>query len=1727
MIKEQIDVLRGAIDSRIVAFRQEVDKFSARWNQLKPKASEVSKFDAKYSPIEFIKEKTLEFKDIEKGQSLIIEDCGHFGIDPPSFALVEELKEDLSRSAEIWALREEFISGIKEFASQDWISFRGKVQTFEDFLLLWNEKARQGVVDIIKTNILKDIDSYKSIIPHLKYLRGDSWMSEHWGDLFRILSFPKGINLSDLTFGAFMDARSAIVENSTAIVDLNARANGEISIREAMQELDIWGASAMFALTDYQDAKGAKVKLIKEWKETLTQVGDNLSLLQSLKDSPYFKNFAEKAHIWEKKLSETDEYLRMLNSVQRKWVYLEPIFSRGALPSEQSRFARIDDDFRSIMASISSDSRVTSITSYPSIKSVLTTLSDQLERCQKALNEFLELKRSKFARFYFLGDEDLLEILGQAKNPEVIQSHLKKLFAGVHSVKFNQQCTHVVAMASIQGEVVPLKNPVQITDEVETWLQKFSLEMASTLQALLKECLAAGDIFKFPTQIVALSEYLRFTEKTENSIKTGAYGDQLTKLKAQLESYTSFDIHSVKDKTERNLIELKLKSLILDVIHFISVVEALKEDNVKALDSWKWQQQLRFYLNAEKKCIIRMHDAEFNYTNEYQGIPPKLVHTPLTDKCYLTLTQAMANGFGGNPFGPAGTGKTESVKALGVLFGRQVLVFNCDEGIDYKSMGRLFVGIVKCGAWGCFDEFNRLEEAVLSAVSQQIQVIQASLKKKESNVTLLGKGIDLDSNSGIFVTLNPAGKGYGGRQRLPDNLKQLFRSVAMTHPDLELISEVILLSEGFKQGKVLGSKVVSIFSLAKQFLTPQQHYDWGLRPLKAVLSLAGNLMHDELKDPGKNIDEARLIVKALSASIISKLTFGDAQRFSMLIKDIFPNVELQEIEYEKLKAAVKEAYVELNLIYLESQAEKIYQLYEATRQRMGVVLVGPSGSGKSTIWKLYSRAWSKMGKRLVVHKSNPKAIDRKTLLGHMDMDTREWTDGILTFASRQAVKEPLDSHSWIVCDGDVDPEWVESLNSVLDDNRLLTMPNGERIQFGPNINFIFETHDLSFASPATVSRMGMIYLSDETLDSSILIEGWLQKRPDDLRSKLKIWIDDYLLKAVDNLRSNYALVVETTKAGLIFNGLSHVQDASSKIGFIYGLIRGLGSNLLYDARLQFANELLESAGERVPDSKRTLDFFVNSAGTIEQYQKSDPADFDMSSMADLDRLPVVETPDLKRTMDIVMPWLKEGQPFLVVGPEGAGKSTSLRHCFSLLKNTNVAVVHCSSQTKSSQILQRLYQSCIAANTTQGRVLKPKDAERLILYLKAINLPSPDKYATVELIQFLQQLLTFKGFFDSSLEWISIENIQIVASMNPSTTMGRHRLSTRFTSIVRMCYISYSNKEQLQSIYRVFLKPIVDGCLPGHPFWSLPKNVVKLASTISSIYEQVSQKFTVDMYPHYVFSPRDLSRLVMSLSHYIFQKNDEKELLDVVAYECERLFQDRLVGLDSRQKFQSILCSCLRADWNYEGAIRGSVYSGIESAGLVRVSLDDYRTSIKSKITHYEREVQELNLELFPELLEEVARIERVLRQSGGSLLLAGRPGIDFHKLVAFSCFMIGFKVVSPKASNSYSLKSFQNDLKQALQIAAVDMVDAVFVMEDFQMTNPLFLEIVNSLLSGSEVGGIYTPEEFEVIINQLKDAHSQEGFRGTVYEFFVSRVRKNLHIIVIFDSASPEFVARC
>ncbi|KAL6598153.1 dynein heavy chain and region D6 of dynein motor-domain-containing protein [Neocallimastix sp. 'constans'] len=1748
MVKEQVDILRDNIDGRRKSVQSEIDKFANRWTQLKPNMETFEDKESVIDAIKFIKDRQAEFDELKLTIQKLNNDCSIFGVSKFDCTEIENYERELKSETSNWECYESFSKEIGDYLKNDWIGVSNKVYLFEEIITKWSNNLKSSAHNPITVQILKEIDDIRSWIPSLKYIRGDNWLSEHWAEFFRIANIQKTKNIADLTLNDLFEVRENMKENVEKIKELSNRANGEVSIREALQELESWGVSAEFSLSPYEieidnnefgesnETIKKTVMLIKDWKETLTQIGDNQSLLQSLKDSPFYGRFSERCSIWETRFADLDEILHVLNIVQRRWVYLEPIFRRRVLPNEQARFDNINTEFNEIMNYIEQNKCVISILSYNNVKDILEKANDQLERCQKALYEFLEEKRSKFARFYFIGDEDLLEIIGQAKNPRVIESHLKKLFAGVYNVIFNEDTTAIIAMKSLEGEVVHLINPVKITDDIEKWLQDFSDEMKNTLSNILIGCLKVFDVFKYPQQILCLSEALHFTSDCEEAIKKGTLRNLNEKFKKKLDQYTKFDYSTIKDPIERSVVSFKLKALILDTIHNIDIIAQLQENEVKNVDEWIWKKQLRYYLDKNNKCIIKMNNAEFNYTYEYQGNVTKLVHTPLTDKCYLTLTQAMDSGFGGNPYGPAGTGKTESVKALGNLFGRQVLVFNCDEGLDYKSIGRIFIGIMKCGAWGCFDEFNRLDEAVLSAVSQQIQIIQSALKEKNVNVTLLDKQVKLDLNCAIFVTLNPAGKGYGGRQKLPDNLKQLFRSIAMTKPDNELISEVILYSEGFTNAKILGRKIISIFQLCKELLSNQQHYDWGLRSIKAVLQLAGQLLHEEKKKPDYSTNrEANILVKAFRVNTLSKLTYSDSHYFNNLVNDVFPGIKYEVILYDELHKAIKESYEELKLVYMDSQVEKIFQFYEACNNRMGVVIVGPSGSGKTTICKVLSHALKKLGKSLKMHILNPKSIDRNFLLGYMDIDTREWTDGILTMAAHQAIKEPKNTQSWIICDGDIDPEWIESLNSVLDDNHLLTIPNGERIQFTSNVNFIFETHDLTYASPATVSRMGMIYMSDENIDIKLLVKAWLDKQDNHVAKIISPFIESYFFKALEWITKNSdASVVKTTKIGNVFNGLSHLSTANSLNKFIFGLIKGFGSNLYQNQRQEFAMILFKLAGIQITDKSNVLDYYIDvKSDSIQHYKFNSYFNHDSASIRDYNSLPVIETVSVQRTVDIIMPWLKKQEPFIFVGPEGAGKQMILRTCFNKLHSVNVVTIHCNSQTKAVHIIRQLHQYCLSISTNQGRALKPKDCERLILYLKDINLPKPDKYNTVELISFLQQLITYHGFYNKSLDWVRIENIQIVASMNPSTSIGRYKLSTRLTSIVHQCYIWPTSINELHQVYCSLLQPIIQECLINNPTWNSSKQIQNLSKTMLIIYDQTCNKFTTSQYMHYKFNPRDLSKWITSLYRYEFKENEvQNQLLDVIVYEAQRLFSDRLVGDDARNTFNNIVFSTIKNEWNYSVNISNIVYVYIKndesnSKILKRVTLDTYKQMVSDKLLSYENEYRTLDLSLYPEMLFQLAKFENILLQEGGSLLLAGRTGMKRWDSICLVASMLHINIYTLKIGRNYQAKSFYADIKQAIYEAGVQGENTILAIEDNQLINPLFIESINSLLSSGEVPGMYNKEELETIYNEIKDTYSETGFKGSINDFFINRVHCNLHIVLILDCSSQDFTNIC
>ena len=242
----------------------------------------------------------------------------------------------------------------------------------------------------------------------------------------------------------------------------------------------------------------------------------------------------------------------------------------------------------------------------------------------------------------------------------------------------------------------------------------------------------------------------------------------------------------------------------------------------------------------------------------------------------------------------------ETTKDLARAPGRRpCYVFNCSDQMNYQTMADIFRGLAQTGAWGCFDEFNRIPIEVLSVVATQVKTVQDAIVRfaKPENrdpqyqklpagtppVTVgffdfSGDTISLIPTCGFWITMNP---GYAGRTELPENLKACFRSCAMIRPDLGMIMENMLMSEGFQMAKPLAVKFNTLYELSSALLSKQAHYDWGLRAVKSVLRVAGAMKRAE-----PDLEEAQILMRALRDFNTPKIPLVDTPIFLRLISDL-------------------------------------------------------------------------------------------------------------------------------------------------------------------------------------------------------------------------------------------------------------------------------------------------------------------------------------------------------------------------------------------------------------------------------------------------------------------------------------------------------------------------------------------------------------------------------------------------------------------------------------------------------------------------------------------------------------------------------------------------------------------------------------------------------------------------------------------------------------------------
>ena len=1641
-----------------------------------------------------------------------------------------------------------------------------------DFLVEEAKKLQKDIKGLNKA--VRNFEAYKVLedqvkalltsLPLVSDLHHPSMRDRHWKLLMKTTNkqfvmdekFNLG-NLLALELHECVDAVSEIVE----------RAQKELVIEKALTKIDETWAALDLSFSPFHDSEVMNILVDDLITETLE--ADNLTL-QTMSSGKYVQGnpkFLEMVTTWQKKLGTVDSVLNVWKDVCRKWQALESIFVGSAdirvqLPEDSKRFDAVNVEFIALMASAPDILNVVEACNMDGRGEQLDNMLTMLELCEKALQDYLETKRIAFPRFYFVAPADLLDILSKGTNPQLILKHLAKCFDNVHNLEFTKNdagapTKMAIGMYSGEKEYVLFDGNCSCDGPVEVWLQNVVDSMRQALMTEFKTSIISYDekprtkwLFDQSTPNTVMITRVFFTQEMNETFdqmeegNDGAMKDFYQKQVLQLAGLIEL-INGELTKNDRK----KIVTLCTIDVHARDVVQRLIDARVESATCFEWASQLRYSQNEKTmNSQINICDAEVAYGYEYTGNCGCLVITPLTDRCYITLTQAQRLVLGGAPAGPAGTGKTETVKDLGRALGYQVYVFNCSDQMDYRAMGQTYKGLAQTGAWGCFDEFNRIPVAVLSVCSTQYKTVLDAIRSKKQKFMFEDVEIGLRPTCMAFITMNP---GYPGRAELPESLKALFRPVSMCVPDLNLICEIMLMAEGFLMSKILARKFVILYKLCEDLLSKAPHYDWKLRAIKTTLYVAGGLKRGQ-----PHLSEDKVLLQALRDFNLGKLTSDDHGIFMGLLNDLFPKtVDLVPRRVDKVfEEEIKKAARELNYQPEETFALKITQLREIFEVRWSVFLLGPAGCGKTAVWRTLMRAQNNSGEKTQAKPINPKSVTRNELYGFLHPSTREWKEGLISVTYRDMSNNTTFQHQWIVLDGDIDAEWIESMNTVMDDNKMLTLASNERIPLSASMRLLLEINHMVHCSPATVSRGGVIYLNADDIGWSPVVESWIQAREDKaFRPLLTELFDKYVEKSMEHCRRNFKTLlplVPVNIAQTICKILESMLPAEAVRGgpppdrklleaqFVFACVWAIGGCMLVDKVVDFRTQfskwwMSEWKSVFYPDKGVVFDYYVDekTSQMVHWEDKVPSFTYGQESFANM-FVPSVETTRLGYFLGTLT---SQGHYVMFVGNAGTGKTALMRDKLrSMDPETNMFSTLNFNNFMDASSLQVILEQPLEKKS--GVRFGPPGARKLIYFIDDMNMPFVDKYDTQSPIELARQFVDYRGWYDKvKIVLKEVLNCYYTACMNP--TAGSFNITPRMQRHFATFAVQMPGAEIIRAIYLQLVEGHMRNFDPDVSRLA-PKIVdatVELHRLVSSNFLPSAVKF------HYQFNLRDLSNIAQGLCRMPTEYyNKSLQAVRLWVHEVERVYLDRMVNGTDISRFEDMRLAVTKKFFDDENIAEVEARPNIHNSFMkftpdetgVYYGCDDYGKLNKvlvEKLTEHNETRPVMDLVLFNQAMEHICRICRIVDLPRGNAMLVGVGGSGKQSLAKLSAFICQYEVFQISVTSSYSVADFKVDLLNLYTKTGVKSIPMMFLMTDGQIVNERFLVYINDLLSSGYIPDLMTPEERDTMAGSVRNEVKQAGIvdsNENCWDFFLEKVRRLLHVVLCFSPVGDKFRIR-
>lgn len=1755
------------------------------------KGFDIYKTDENYSePYNFVVEVNNNLEIIMSSAKLYQDRENLFGKEQTNYDMLDDMKRDLDPYYNMWVGIYTFNTKIKEWLDKDFSLLNGEeMSEIHDDITAKLKLAYLAMNDdsnfdkeIIELCSLyrKKVSEFRPVVELAIALTQKGYDKRHWVEIYN----KTGIDCTPRENFSFNDIlKKGMLDNLNFCQDIGEKASKEYQIGATLDVIEKKWKEILFVTVPH---KTTSIPNISNWNDIYKDLDNDISDVQALEISSFKDPYINKIADWSRDLLNISNVLEEWNKLQRYWIYLQPVFDSSDIardiPNEFKKFSNTDRMWKDLMLNVEKAPKVKDrCCSNDGLLDKLKEANINLYNVEKGLHDYMDKKRNFFPRFYFLSNNQFLEILSQTKDTKKIKDNLGKIFESIDNIKLKEN-RYIISFFSRFGESLEVEDIEILGKSVEEWMKELEKKMFIAVRFYIEQCLQhyesvdrAEWVSVEPShkgQAIMTVNQIGWTKEMIKHISNQTLKDYLEIYKKKL-----IDIVEIVRTNESRIKGITFANLITIDVHNQSIISDLIKNNITDVDSFEWIMQLRYYweTNFANKYDVKVKSvqSDFPYGYEYIGNAEILVITPLTDRCYLTLMGALELNLGGAPNGPAGTGKTETTKDLARNLAKQCIVYNCSDETDYKMLGRFFKGLACCGAWICFDEFNRINLEVLSVIAQQLLKLFGAKNLKQENIVFEETNITIISTFCVFITMNPPG--YGGRSELPDNLKALFRPIAMMVPNYRLISEISLYSSGYKYATALATKVVYTMKLSSEQLSDQKHYDYGMRAVKSVLNAARRL-----KRTDANTEEDQLLLRALEDVNVPKFLKEDIPLFKYIIKDLFPTTERPNLINEELMKKCEESCKERLLFPTAYFKQKITELYDTLQVRHGLMIVGPAGGGKTSNYNVLKDAFCKMSEiddKFFYTRAeiiNPKAIKNTEIYSELDPNTGEWALGVLpTWINQFKADLSGKNKYWIVFDGPVDAMWIEDMNSVLDDSKKLCLASSDIIVLNEMITIMFEVENLNVASPATVSRCGMVYMEPTSLGLEPIYKCWLYKMPKNIidykiRPTLEILFGKYLMPVIQLVRKQLVEPCPTANNSLL-NSLMKILDCffekfkpleaknrktfneevnnleeNIEAIFIYAIIWSFGVTTNEQGRITFSNKLRDLINQNIinknlmiPEDGLVYDYnfnvekktWIHWLDTIPQFEIGNSI-----SYTDI----IVPTADSIRHKYLVNMLLKCNKNVICTGPTGTGKTIGVNEILRDVGDKFVSI----NLTFSAQTSARQTQDSIDSKIKKrGRNLYgPENYKIGAIFIDDLNMPVRQISGAQPPIEFIRQWLDHSMWYNLTTKSpITVVDLVVLGAMG-SPEGARSILSQRFQRHFNLIGFTELEDSSIQLIFNTKLSYFFNKLNMNDEIKNNINNIVK---GVIDVYRDVKlNMLATPAKLHYIFNLRDISKVIQGISSVTKNISTKNEVVRVWTHELIRVFGDRFINNTDKSWLTNklteyheklfkvnkdeiyntgnklIYCNFNKGDKNYSQTTNFN-----ELKNTIYYKLQSYNDTIGKK--------KPLNLVMFLDACDHVCRICRILLQPGGNALLFGVGGSGRQSLARLSTYINEYGCHSIEVVKGYSMADFNKTVKDCLMKCANSSVPTpqTFILVDTQLIFNEMLEVVNNILNTGEVSGIYKADDMETIRKNCQEECKTKykiATEANIMKVYTNRIIKNIHIVLAMSPIGHTFAQR-